>query len=366
LAERTRPYGKIRSIARKETGELMREKTFILSVLIQLFIASFSTFLVIGLTSFYDPTIMGDIEMQGISIAVVGTSDNELYRLLQESKLNTRLYSDLTPAYGDFYEHKVDAIVIAPPGPPEGEEILNVDIYLPKSEIKATLISLQMKEPLEKFEQHVRDIRTQRLPGYSPIEVNINKRGIKTSSTYFEFIYVALLPLLVFTPAFISGGLVIDFITEEFERKTMELLMASPASMMDIVSGKVLVAVAIVPLQALAWMLLMGANMIVIRNFFSILMVVTLIGAILVLISSMISISFRDRGVSQLLYSMILIFLFMVSYLFTNSPLNLVTRLSIGSIGIAESALWMGIYALVALALGILTAATVKRKYDNN
>lgn len=366
MAERTRPYGKIRSIARKETGELMREKTFILSVLIQLFIASFSTFLVIGLTSFYDPTIMGDIEMQGISIAVVGTEDNELYRLLRESKLNTRLYSDLTPAYGDFYEHKVDAIVIAPPGPPEGEEILNVDIYLPRSEIKATLISLQMKEPLEKFEQHVRDIRTQRLPGYSPIEVNINKRGIKTSSTYFEFIYVALLPLLVFTPAFISGGLVIDFITEEFERKTMELLMASPASMMDIVSGKVLVAVAIVPLQAFAWMLLMGANMIVIRNFFSILMVVTLIGAILVLISSMISISFRDRGVSQLLYSMILIFLFMVSYLFTNSPLNLVTRLSIGSIGTAESTLWMGIYSLVALALGILTAATVKRKYDNN
>lgn len=366
MAERAGTYAKIGSIARKEVGELSREKTFILSVLIQLFIASFSTFLVIGLTSFYDPTIMGDIEMQGISIAVVGTEDNELYRLLQESKISTRLYSDLTPAYGDFYDHKVDAIVIAPPGPPEGEEILNIDIYLPKSEIKATLISLQMKEPLEKFEQHVRDIRTQRLPGYSPIEVSINKRGIKTSSTYFEFIYVALLPLLVFTPAFISGGLVIDFITEEFERKTMELLLATPASMMDIVSGKVLVAVAIVPLQAFAWMLLLSANRILIGNFLSILLVATIIGMILVLISSMISISFRDRGVSQLLYSMVLIFLFMASYLFTNSPLNLVTRLSIDSIGTTEATLWIGIYALTALALGILTAATVKKKYDNN
>ncbi|MDP2216954.1 MAG: ABC transporter permease [Methanolobus sp.] len=366
MAKRARYCKKVRSIAKKEVGELMREKTFMLSVLIQLFIASFSTFLVIGLTSFYDPTIMGDIEMQGISVAVVGTEENELYKLLQESKINTRLYSDLTPAYGDFYEHKVDAIVIAPPGPPEGTDILNVDIYLPKSEIKATLISLQLKEPLEKFEQHVRDIRTQRLPGYSPLEININKRGIKTSSTYFEFIFVALLPLLVFTPAFISGGLVIDFITEEFERKTMELLLVTPASMLEIVSGKVLVAVAIVPLQALAWMLLLSMNGISIMNFFTILLVVTLIGLILVLTSSIISAIFRERGVAQLLYSMVLIFLFMASYLFTNSPLNLVTRLSIDSIGASESALWVGLYTLVALALCMLTVATVKNTYKNN
>ena len=366
MARHARSYGKIRSIAKKEMGELVSEKTFILSVLIQLFIASFSTFLVIGLTSFYDPTIMGDIEMHGVSVAIVGTEDNELYRLLQESKLNTRLYSGLTPAYGDFYEHKVDAIIIAPPGPPDGDEIMNVDIYLPKSEIKATLISLQLKEPLEEFEQQVRDVRTQRLPGYSPIEININTREIKTSSTYFEFIYVALLPLLVFTPAFISGGLVIDFITEEFERKTMELLLVTPVSMLEIVSGKVLVAVAIVPLQAFAWMALLSANRISIHNFFTILFVVTLIGLILVLASSVISIMFKERGVCQLLYSMALIFLFMVSYLFTNSPLNLVTRLSIDSIGAAESAFWIGLYALLAAVLYVLTMGTLKKRYNNN
>lgn len=337
----------------------MHEKTFILSVLIQLFIASFSTFLVIGLTSFYDPTAMSDMELQGTRIAVVGTEDNELYRLLEESKLNTVLYDDLKLAYTDFYERRVDAIVMAPSGPPEGEDILNVEIYLPKSEIKATLISMQLKEPLETFEQQVRDIRTQRLPGYSPIDVNILKRGIKTSSTYFEFIYVALLPLLVFTPAFISGGLVIDFITEEYERKTMELLLASPASLLEIVSGKVLMATAIVPLQSFVWMLLLRLNWIRISNFFEILLVVTLIGLVLVLLSSIIAISFKDRGVSQLLYSMILIFLFMASYLFTNSPLNLVTRLSIESIGPQESGIWILIYSMVALMLYVLMRASV-------
>ena len=69
---------------------------------------------------------------------------------------------------------------------------------------------------------------------------------------------------------------------------------------------------------------------------------------------------FKDRGVAQLLYSLVLIFLFMVSYMFTNSPLNLVTRLSIDSIGLTESITWIGIYAMVALALGIITREAVK------
>lgn len=352
---------KIKSIAKKEFAELMHEKTFILSILIQLFIASFSTFLVIGLTSFYDPSALGDVELSGTSIAVVGTEESDLYLLLQVSKLDTKLYSDFGDAYTDFYERKVDAILIAPPDPPESENILNVDIYLPKSEIKATLISLQLKEPLEQYERRVRDIRTQRLPGYEPIDLNIIERGLTTSTTYFEFIYVALLPLLMFTPAFISGGLVIDFITEEFERKTMELLMVSPVSLFEIISGKVLLATAIVPLQSFAWMFLLAANMISIKNPIQILTVVTLIGLILVLLSSIISLTFKERGVAQLIYSLVLIFLFMASYLFTNSPLNLVSRLSVESIGTLESGMWIGIYSLVAILLYFLMGAVVKR-----
>jgi ABC-type Na+ efflux pump permease subunit len=353
-------HSKIKSIAKKEFAELMHEKTFILSILIQLFIASFSTFLVIGLTSFYDPSALGNVELTGTSVAVVGTEESDLYLLLQASKLDTKLYSDFGRAYTDFYERKVDAIIIAPPDPPEGEQILNVDIYLPKSEIKATLISLQLKEPLENYERRVRDIRTQRLPGYEPVELNIIERGLTTSTTYFEFIYVALLPLLMFTPAFISGGLVIDFITEEFERKTMELLMVSPVSLFEIISGKVLLATAIVPLQSFAWMFLLAANMIPIKNPIEILTVVTLIGLILVLLSSIISLTFKDRGVAQLIYSLVLIFLFMSSYLFTNSPLNLVSRLSVESIGMLESGIWIGIYSLVAIVLYFLMGAVVK------
>ena len=355
----------MKTVAKKEFKDLLKEKTFILAIVIQLFIASFSTFLVIGLTSFYDPTALGDVDIEGVNIGVVGSRDGELYNILVENNVRTYLYDDFIPAYGDFFDRKIDAIIVTPLGTAEGTDLLNVDIYLPKSEIKATVVSLQLKNSLEEYEQGVRDIRTQRLPGYSPIEFNIIKRGVRASSTFFEFVYVALLPLLVFTPAFISGGLVIDFITEEYERKTMDLLLASPASLLEIISGKAILAILIVPIQSFVWMLLLSMNRVSIDNSLQILLVVTLIAAVLVLTSTVIAVFSKDRGVAQLLYSLVLIFLFMSSYLFTNSPLNLVTRLSINSITAIESWTWTGIYLLLAFVLYMATMIVVRKDPDN-
>jgi len=355
----------MKTVAKKEFKDLLKEKTFILAIIIQLFIASFSTFLVIGLTSFYDPSTLGNVELEGVNIGVVGTEEDELYAILTQNNVRTYLYADFMPAYDDFFDRKIDAIIVTPIGTAEGTDLLNVDIYLPKSEIKATVVSLQLKEPLEEYEQSVRDVRTQRLQGYSPIEFNIIKRGVRASSTYFEFVYVALLPLLVFTPAFISGGLIIDFITEEYERKTMDLLLASPASLLEIISGKAILAILIVPVQSFVWMLLLAMNWIRISNPIEILLVVTLIAAVLVLSSTMIAVYFKDRGVAQLLYSLVLIFLFMSSYLFTNSPLNLVSRLSINSISTLESLTWIGIYLLLALVIYVATTLVVRNDPDD-
>jgi ABC-type Na+ efflux pump permease subunit len=352
-------------VAKKEYREVLHERTFILAILIQLFIASFSTFLVIGLISFYDPTALKNMDNEGTRIAIVGNNESELYRLIEDSEITPFSYANFADAYTAFYDRKVDAILLIPDAPPEGTDLLNIDIYLPKSDLKATLVSLQLKEPLEKFEQSVRDIRTKRLSGYTPLDLKLRERPSRTSSTYFEFVYVALLPLLVFTPAFISGGLVVDFITEEFERKTLDLLLVSPISMLDVVSGKVLLAATIAPVQAFAWMLLLMLNWIPISNVASILLLVLVISFILVLTSSIISVMFKERGLAQLFYSLVLIFLFLVSYLFTNSPLNLVTRLSIQSIGSVESVLWIGIYSFIALFLYWLLVRVVGSRYNN-
>lgn len=362
--DKTKVYPKkIVSIARREYRGLLLEKTFMLSVLVQLFIASFSAFLVVGLTSFYDPMALQGMQMKESKIGVIGDNEGELFKLMKISDLEPVQYTDFGEAYSDFYDRKIDAIINIPNETAEGNNLINLDIYLPRSELKATIISLQLKKPLEKFEQSVRSVRTERLDGYTPLEIQIIRGNKGSSSSKLEFIYVALLPLLMFTPAFISGGLIIDMITEEFERKTLELLLASPVSLLDIVGGKTLVATAIVPVQSIAWILLLTLNGIHISNFTEILLIVTMVSLILVTSGSIIAVLCRERGTAQLFYSLILILLFMSSYLYTNSPLNLVSRLSLDSIRGLEAFSWTAGYMCLAVLLLWLLAMVVQKQH---
>ncbi len=118
---------------------------------------------------------------------------------------------------------------------------------------------------------------------------------VKKTSTYFEFIYGILIPLLVFTPVFISGGLIIDMVTEEYERRTMELLAAAPVSFSQILQGKILVAVLIVPAQALLWLALVEVNRIAVHNIPGILLVITVMAMDIVLLGAIIGARYRDR-----------------------------------------------------------------------
>jgi ABC-type Na+ efflux pump permease subunit len=350
-------------IAQKEFRGLKHEKTFLLIVLIQLFIALFSTFLVFGLASFYDPSALGELKLKNTNIAIVDSNENDVYQFFQNSGIHLIPYDTFGDAYTDFQSRQVEAIILISNEPSQGYGLINMEIYLPKSDLKATLVSMQLKKPLEKFEQSVRDIRIKRIADYTPLDLNIMDEP--RSSTYFEFLYVALLPLLMFTPAFISGGVAVDLITEEFELKTLDLLLVTPASLLDIVSGKMLLTVIIAPVQAFMWILLLMLNRIVIYNTAAIILFVFIIALILVLASSIISLVFKERGLSQLFYSLLLIILFLISYLFTNSPLNLISRLSIQSIGGLESGLWIGGYSLIPVILFVVLIETVKRRYAN-
>jgi ABC-type Na+ efflux pump permease subunit len=157
-----------------------------------------------------------------------------------------------------------------------------------------------------------------------------------------------LIPLLVFTPVFISGGLIIDMFTEEFERKTMELLLVSPVSFREILNGKMLVAVLIVPVQVFLWLALVSLNGVAVYNIGIILLLISIIAVIIVLIGAAVAVKYKERTISQYTYSLILILLFLLGYLFADSPFNLVTRLSAGSAGI-EALASAGAYAVLAL-----------------
>ncbi len=80
------------------------------------------------------------------------------------------------------------------------------------------------------------------------------------SSGFFEFVYGLLIPLLVFLPGIISAALIIDLITEEYQHETLETLVSTPVTFAEMVWGKVLACVLLVPLQAGAWIILLSGE----------------------------------------------------------------------------------------------------------
>ncbi len=333
-------------IAKKEMNSLLNERTLILAIIVQLLIASFSSLLVIGLASFFDPSALSNYDEKTANVGVVG--DGELRNFIEKSQVKVYYYQDLALALSDFNNNKIDGIVVIPGESSSGTGLIQIDIYLPKSDIRGTFVTLQLKKPLEDYEAFVRDIRSQRI-GFEPVRLYVDSVTKKTS-TYFEFIYGILIPLLVFTPVFISGGLIIDMFTEEFERKTMELLLVSPASFGEILNGKILTAVLIVPLQAFLWLALVSFNGVAINNIAIILLLVSIITIIVVVLGAIIAVKYKKRLISQYLYSLILILMFLAGYLFADSPFNLVTRLSAGAMG-NEALAYCAAYAAFSIPL---------------
>ncbi|HEY9207259.1 MAG TPA: ABC transporter permease [Candidatus Methanoperedens sp.] len=332
-------------IFKKEVRSLLNEKTLVLALIIQLMIASLSSLLVIGLASFFDPNALDKYQFERARVGIVG--EGELNRFLEKSQVKLYNYRNLASAIEDFNNYRIDAVLVIPSAASDSNEIIEVVVYLPKSDIKGTVATLQLKKPLSEFEDFVRDIRSPRI-GFQPVRLYVDDVPRKTS-TYFEFIYGVLIPLLVFTPVFISGGLIIDMLTEEFERKTLDLLLVSPLSFSEILNGKMLTAIIIVPLQAFLWLMLVSLNGVKVQNIPQILLLVTIIAAIVVLIGAVVAIKYKKRIISQYVYSLILILLFLLGYLFADSPFNLAARLAAGSSGI-EALAYSGAYAVLGLS----------------
>lgn len=337
---------KILIIVKKEMRSLINEKTLVLAILIQLFIASFSSFLVIGLTSFYDPESIG-ADIGNVNLGVYGDRENGLVKMLEEDRrVKLRYFSSFSDAKDQFFDNRIDGILVVPNMPENSSDAIKIDLFLPENDLKSTLITVHLKEPFEEFEQQLRMDDIEKLP---PV-AKLNVEGAKSTSSYFEFIYGLLIPLLMFTPAFISGGLIIDLITEEFDHNTMDLLRVSPITTGQVIHGKLLLSTIIAPFQAFAWIVLLTMNGIAIYNVIMLLVLVTAITGLLVLCGAILSLQFRERAQVHFIYSILLLLLFTISSLLPNSPFNLTAKLAVGSASM-DGFTMLGLYIVILIPL---------------
>jgi ABC-2 type transport system permease protein len=309
-------------IARRSLSSLRSEKTILLAVAIQLFVAAFSSFMVVGLVSLTDPgATQGDY---AVDFAVSGDAKDDLLTVVDKSDARNGIgYDSRDAALTAFSNGHVDGVLHAEYGP--GGRTY-VEAIAPDGDFRTTLVVVQMKDALTDLERDRRIALGDRLAN-QPLTVP----EAPSSTPYVEFTYTVLVPMLVFLPAFISGSIAADSLAEEIERGTLELLRVAPMSTPAIVDGKALAMVGIAPAQAGLWLAFLSLNGTRIVRPGAILVLVTGLAGVLVALGAGLAIVFRTRTEAQLLYSLTAIGLFGGTMFLPENPANVVAKLAIGS-----------------------------------
>lgn len=304
------------AVVKKELASIVRDRTIIISLLIQLFIASFSSALLLGMLSLYDSDTIMEFSGGGIKIGVVGES--QLSAFVRQRGLTVVPFDSLEEAEAVFFQNGVSAIFVVPEGDAGMTEI---KLYLPDNEAVSSIIRMVVQEPLKQYENYLRE--------RNGIEVRYENLKGKPSIA-FEFIYSALLPMLMFFPAFVAGSMTVDSLTEELENNTLQTLLSAPLSLNAMISAKITSSVFIAILQCGAWLYLLRLNGIAIQNAGWILALALILAGITSTTAALGAVLLKDRERSQFIYSLSLLAAAAVSALLNASPIIVISRLAIG------------------------------------
>lgn len=337
----------IGAIVKKELKSVMKEKTIVLAIVIQLLIASLSSVILVGLISYYDPGSIGQNANIHLTVGVVGDTNSQFVQYLQDSGFNTRTYKSVDVATAGMEAGRLDTVVYIPD---EGQGVVNMQLYLPRSDSKSTVITMMMKTPLEKYENYLRD--------RAGVHVNYTDMSGKSSTTY-EFLYSLIVPMLMLFPAFIAGSMIIDSISEEVENKTLDTLLTSPASLNTILGGKIVAAVSLSAVQCVMWWLLLSLNRLYIQNVALVLLLAFIISSFVTFGSALVSMYFKDRERSQFAYSVLLMTAAGASMFFNPSPISLMARLAMNDVHVGLIDVLL--FALPLLALIAIFFLSAKR-----
>jgi ABC-type Na+ efflux pump permease subunit len=343
-------------MARKELSGINYEKTIVFAILLQLFVAMFSSFLMVGLTSMYDPSSVSQYSRFRYSIAYSGANSTLLDRL-QESDDFTVYQMELSPALESLRERKLAAVIYDPGTSPDATDPVQITFYTLQNDLQATVVGVKLKDVFLGYEGDLRAARASRITA-QPIEVKFPPAA--RTEGFYEFVFGLLIPLLVFMPAIISASLIIDLITEEYQQETLETLVSTPITFPEMVWGKVLACELLVPAQAGVWLILLALNGIRIQNPVPILFLVSVASLILILLSALTALHYRERTAAQFIYStaLVVVILFVVSV--PDNPLNLIVRAAVGNTG-PEIYGAILLVSAVAAALGYVTHLYARR-----
>lgn len=331
------------ALVKRELASVARERTILIAILIQLFIASFSSALLLGLLSLYDPDSVDVTARVNLRVGVVGATGEPLVPFLEARGFRVVPFGNLDDARSGYQSNQIDAVIVAPK---VANEIVTLQLFVPRAEARASLIQLVLQEPLKRYENVLRAER-------GLVTRYTDLKG--APPTTFEFLYSVILPILMFFPAFVAGNLVADSLSEEFELNTLETLLAAPISWRTIVGAKISAAVLLATLQCALWLGLLRLNRTALENVPLLLVMGALLAGMISVAAALVAIVFKNREQAQFVYALVLMGAMGVSFLLGVSPLTTIARLAIGDAytGVGNVLVFAGVLGVMGVGLGV-------------
>lgn len=337
-------------LARKEALDILRERTIVLAMMVQLFVAAFSAFLAVGLLVLYNPGAVGTTPNMDVAYTGPGGFDA---RLDQAPNLDL-VRMDPQEAQAAFDAGRVSAIASESYRDEQGTR--TVTLVLPQDEIQTSLLVTELKEALESYERELRIDRADRIAQEIVYAPNAAQPNVS-----FAFAYSVLIPLLVATPVFLAGAITADSLSDEINEGTLLLLRSSPLSAGEIVVGKLITPVLLVPVQVALWLGLLWMNGIPTANVGIVLSAATAMGALLAAFGILVATVAQREGPTQAGYTVVVLALALLSLLLPQDPANLIARASVGMLDQASYAT-LGVYGGLAIVTLVLVVRLVTRR----
>ncbi len=303
------------AIAGKELRDILRERSIVVAIVVQFFIAAFSTFLTVGLLALYDPGSASAHPPADIAYQGPGGFDK-----VMASARNLHVQTGLVDPMGAGRLGGVVEEAVAPDG------ARTITIVVPEGDLRSTLLVTQMRDLLQTYEHDLRlanqthlDHHLLSLPTEPP-----------RAPVPYAFVYATLLPLLLLTPVFLSGAIAGDTFTAEIQDRTLLILRSTPVSVRGILWGKLLVPVLLAPAQFLLWAALLAANGQVVHNLALLALLSMALTLLLAGTGYALAARLRRDGPVQASYALVAIALAVAGLFLPRDPLNLIARLATG------------------------------------
>lgn len=314
------------ALVRLEIGGIRSQKIMVLAVFVQLVMLLASSSLTVGFSSAYG----GDLRVvEGKSVVVDGVSDvaDRLSELLKSKGLIV-VPSDYLGMIGS-----VDVQITVFSGSLDRDEPIEIDVSLPQSTYTPALLRI-LRSSLEELQEDARQIRGGLDVVNPPPRVVLSDSAAFNAmekQIIFETTYMMLVPIVLLLPLIISGGLVLDSISEEKESKTLHLLQATPLSLFEIIGVKMLFYMVAGIIQAGVWVVLLQIISVELSNIGWMILLLASLSVFFVLIGGLLSLTMPNKAMAQLAYTLLSTLFILVWFILPSSPVSVIVALAVKS-----------------------------------